>query len=129
MLYNGFADGIDQAIEEAGVLAVEAGCDVLLVCSDLDAAARVRDTLATEAERSPAFQARLRQAKRRADVARRAGVELDRLFVGLLGLDEVAVIAVGTARIVPTRLGLVAIDHLEELLEAKGSDAPARILA
>ena len=32
-----------QAIEEAGVRAIEAGCDLLLVCSELDAAARLRE--------------------------------------------------------------------------------------
>ncbi len=64
------------SIEEAGVLAIEAGCDLLLVCSDLDAAARLRDTLAAEAGRSAAFEARLREARRRADQLRRKIVEL-----------------------------------------------------
>jgi len=58
-------------IEEAGILAVEAGCDLLLVCSDLDAAARLREALATEAERSKGFHARLAQARSRADQLRR----------------------------------------------------------
>ncbi|MBW1761205.1 MAG: beta-N-acetylhexosaminidase [Deltaproteobacteria bacterium] len=59
------------AIEEAGVLAIEAGCDLLLVCSDLEAAARVRETLATEAGRSKPFRARLADARSRADILRR----------------------------------------------------------
>ncbi|MFW2388518.1 MAG: beta-N-acetylhexosaminidase [Polyangiales bacterium] len=60
-----------HAIEEAGLLAIEAGCDLLLVCSDLEAAARLREALATEAGRSPAFAARLREARGRADALRR----------------------------------------------------------
>jgi beta-N-acetylhexosaminidase len=58
------------SIEEAGVLAIEAGCDLLLVCSDLDAAARLRETLATEAGRSERFRARLTKARARADALR-----------------------------------------------------------
>ena len=58
------------SIEEAGVLAIEAGCDILLVCSDLEAAARLRDTLAREAGRSTAFETRLSEARRRADALR-----------------------------------------------------------
>ena len=57
------------SIEEAGVLAIEAGCDLVLVCSDLKAAARVRHALATEADRSPSFHARLNEARSRADAA------------------------------------------------------------
>jgi beta-N-acetylhexosaminidase len=59
------------SIEEAGVLAIEAGCDLLLVCSDLEAAARVRETLATEAGRNIPFRARLTEARSRADALRR----------------------------------------------------------
>lgn len=58
------------SIEEAGVLAIEAGCDLLLVCSDLDAAARLRERLVKEAERSAAFAARLKRARSRADTLR-----------------------------------------------------------
>lgn len=54
-------------IEEAGLLAIEAGCDLLLVCADLEAAARLRDLLAREAERSRGFRARLTEARARAD--------------------------------------------------------------
>jgi len=58
------------SIEEAGVLAIEAGCDLLLVCSDLEAAGRLRETLATEAGRSESFAARLADARSRADALR-----------------------------------------------------------
>ena len=64
------------SIEEAGVLAIEAGCDLLLVCSDLEAAARLRETLATEADRSEPFRARLAEARARANALRRRVVEL-----------------------------------------------------
>jgi len=64
------------SIEEAGVLAIEAGCDLLLVCSDVDAAARLRDTLAIEATRSAAFGDRLSEACRRAEALRRRITEL-----------------------------------------------------
>lgn len=60
-----------HSIEEAGVLAIEAGCDLLLVCSDLEAAARLRETLVAEAERHQAFRARLEEARSRADALRR----------------------------------------------------------
>jgi beta-N-acetylhexosaminidase len=53
------------SIEDAGVLAIEAGCDALLVCSDLEAAGRLRERLATEASRTPAFGARLDAAYER----------------------------------------------------------------
>ena len=62
--------------DEAGVLAVEAGCDLLLVCSDLEAAAKLRETLAKEAEKSEAFAARLRDARTRADALRRSVLDL-----------------------------------------------------
>jgi beta-N-acetylhexosaminidase len=58
------------AIEEAGVLAIAAGCDLLLVCSDLEAAAHLRENLVLEARRSPAFHARLEEARSRADALR-----------------------------------------------------------
>ena len=58
------------AIEDAGVLAIEAGCDLLLVCSELDAAARLRTTLVREAERSQGFRRRLEEATRRANALR-----------------------------------------------------------
>jgi beta-N-acetylhexosaminidase len=52
------------------VLAIEAGCDLLLVCSDVEAAARLRETLAMEASRSERFRARLAEARARADALR-----------------------------------------------------------
>ena len=58
------------SIEEAGVLAIEAGCDLVLVCSDLEATARLRDALAAEADRSTAFRRRLNEARSRADALR-----------------------------------------------------------
>lgn len=64
------------AIEEAGMLAIEAGCDLLLVCSDIEATGRLRDTLAREADRSKTFAARLAQARSRADALRRRVVDL-----------------------------------------------------
>ena len=64
------------SVEESGLLAIEAGCDLLLVCSDLDAAARLRDALATEAGRSKPFFARLAEARAQADALRRRVLEL-----------------------------------------------------
>jgi beta-N-acetylhexosaminidase len=58
------------AIDEAGVLAIQAGCDLLLVCSKIDEAERLRERLVREAEGSPAFRARLDDARRRADALR-----------------------------------------------------------
>jgi beta-N-acetylhexosaminidase len=58
-------------IEEAGILALEAGCDLLLVCSDLEAAARLRDAIAREAARNGPFARRLNEARMRADALRR----------------------------------------------------------
>jgi beta-N-acetylhexosaminidase len=56
---------ISIPIEEAAVLAVTAGCDALLVCSDADLAARAEAGLVREAERSPAFRARCEEAHAR----------------------------------------------------------------
>jgi len=64
------------SIEDAGVLAIEAGCDLLLVCSDLEAAGRLRETLATEATRSQSFRARLTEAVSRACRLRRRILDL-----------------------------------------------------
>ena len=64
------------SIEEAGVLAIEAGCDLLLVCSDVEAAGRLREALATEAGRSQSFGARLNEARSRGDALRRKIVDL-----------------------------------------------------
>jgi beta-N-acetylhexosaminidase len=56
---------------EAAVLAVLAGCDVLLVCSRPDMADEVHAALTREAEASPAFRARCEQAKERSLAMRR----------------------------------------------------------
>lgn len=59
------------SIEEAGVLAIEAGCDLLLVCSDLEGVDRLRERLVKEAQRSAGFNTRLNEARARADALRR----------------------------------------------------------
>lgn len=64
------------SIEEAGMLAIEAGCDALLVCSDIDAAGRLRERLASEASRSKAFDVRLREARDRVERLRRRVLDL-----------------------------------------------------
>lgn len=51
---------------EAAVLAVDAGCDVLLVCSRADLAEEAHDALVREAEKSAAFRARCEGAYARA---------------------------------------------------------------
>ncbi len=63
-------------IEEAGVLAIDAGCDALLVCSDVDATGRLRERLASEASRSKPFESRLREAGNRVDRLRRRVLSL-----------------------------------------------------
>jgi beta-N-acetylhexosaminidase len=78
------------SIEEAGVLAIEAGCDLLLVCSDLEAAARLRETLATEAGRSQPFRARLTEARSRADTLRRRARSLPAALPLQNALDSAA---------------------------------------
>ncbi|MBC7174081.1 MAG: beta-glucosidase family protein, partial [Polyangiaceae bacterium] len=52
-------------ITEAGVRAIEAGCDCLLVCSDVDALLRLRDALVRRAESDAGFAERLRDAAER----------------------------------------------------------------
>jgi len=58
------------SIEEAAVLAVAAGCDLLLVCWSEDKQERALEALVHEAERSPAFLARCEQARERTALAR-----------------------------------------------------------
>ena len=55
----------------AGVAALEAGCDLLLVCSEPDEALALRGALASRAGASAAFEARLREAERRVAALRR----------------------------------------------------------
>jgi beta-N-acetylhexosaminidase len=57
---------------EAAVLAVDAGCDALLVCSDEDAQVAAVDALVARAERDDAFRARCEEACARVDDLRRA---------------------------------------------------------
>ncbi|MCZ6806251.1 MAG: beta-N-acetylhexosaminidase [Deltaproteobacteria bacterium] len=57
-------------IEESGLLAIEAGCDILLICSDLEAAGKLREALAREADRHQAFRDKLEEARSRADALR-----------------------------------------------------------
>jgi beta-N-acetylhexosaminidase len=65
--------GIAEAMapERAGLLAIEAGCDVLLVCHDTALQARVHDALVERAQRDQVFQRRCRQAARRSLALRR----------------------------------------------------------
>jgi beta-N-acetylhexosaminidase len=53
-------------IADAGVAAIDAGCDVLLVCSNVDDCLATHAALVRRAEEDPAFEARLRDAARRA---------------------------------------------------------------
>ncbi|MEM7137263.1 MAG: beta-N-acetylhexosaminidase [Myxococcota bacterium] len=63
-------------VEESGVLAIEAGCDILLVCSDIEAAGRLREALVREAEATPGFAAKLEAACTRADALRKQVTQL-----------------------------------------------------
>ncbi len=58
-------------IEESAVRAIRAGCDALLVCSSEDLQSRVSKALIAEAERDPAFRARVHEAAERGLVIRR----------------------------------------------------------
>jgi len=57
---------------EAAVLAVEAGCDALLVCSDEDAQVAAVDALVARAEHDASFRARCEEASGRVAELRRA---------------------------------------------------------
>jgi beta-N-acetylhexosaminidase len=54
-----------HGIESVACMAVEAGCDVLLVCSRLDWLTRAHAALVERADRDPAFRERLRDAAER----------------------------------------------------------------
>jgi beta-N-acetylhexosaminidase len=60
------------SIEEAAVLAIEAGCDALLVCASRDTQERAVDALTREAEASSGFRARCEEALTAVAKARRA---------------------------------------------------------
>lgn len=55
---------------EAAVGAIEAGCDLLLVCSDVDRALAAHEALVHLAERDPRFAARLAEAAQRSRALR-----------------------------------------------------------
>lgn len=57
---------------DAAVLAVEAGCDALLVCKDEDAQLAAAEALDRRAERDPVFRARCDEAAARLTALRRA---------------------------------------------------------
>ncbi len=76
---------ISLPIAEAAVLAVDAGCDVLLVCARADLADEAHGALVREAEKSAAFERRCKAAANRALAMRRRAVptfadDLDRVF-------------------------------------------------
>jgi beta-N-acetylhexosaminidase len=58
-------------VEESSVLAIAAGCDGLLICTDPDAQERARLALITRARRDAAFATRLRDASERVTRMRR----------------------------------------------------------
>jgi beta-N-acetylhexosaminidase len=60
-----------MSVEDSSVGAIRAGCDVLLVCSDLALAERAHVALVREAERDAGFRTRCLQAARRGLAARR----------------------------------------------------------
>src|SRR5699024_2025648 len=70
-------------VVDAGIKAIEAGCDALLVCSDVSALFELRDALADRADRDTAF------AERLADAASRT-LRLRRTFPVTLSADLAA---------------------------------------
>lgn len=61
-----------HSIAESAILAIEAGCDVLLVCSDTDALFDAREQLAAKARKDVGFSARLNDAAERSLRLRRS---------------------------------------------------------
>lgn len=59
-------------IEDGAVLAIEAGCDALLICSDEDLQDRAHGALVKAAERDVAFRRRCEEASRRVTDLRKA---------------------------------------------------------
>lgn len=89
-------------IEDAAVRAIAAGCDVLLVCSDLALQSRAFDALVREAESSAAFLDRCREAAGRSARVRALApprIERDparlRAILGSLASSELARRAAG----------------------------------
>jgi beta-N-acetylhexosaminidase len=62
---------LSQDVESTSVEAIEAGCDMLLVCADEAKAARAHEALVRRAEASAAFRARCEEAVGRSLAARR----------------------------------------------------------
>lgn len=54
-----------HSVESLAVGAIRAGCDALLVCSDLERLARAHEALRAEADTDPTFRARLTEAAER----------------------------------------------------------------
>jgi beta-N-acetylhexosaminidase len=65
------AVSVGWGVVEAALSAIDAGCDTLLVCSDLDALAATRAALEKRADEDPAFGARLMNAAKRSIAVRR----------------------------------------------------------
>lgn len=59
------------AIEESAIKAVKAGCDALLVCSSPELQTRAHRALVTQADKDPAFRARVLEAVERGLLGRR----------------------------------------------------------
>jgi len=66
---NAIADG--WGVVAGAVAAIDAGCDLLLICSRLDLVWEARDAIAAKAEAEPAFRARLEDATARVRTLRR----------------------------------------------------------
>lgn len=75
---------------ESGVLAIEAGCDALLVCRDVDAAFATRRALAVRYDADPGFAARLDEAASRVDALRALAAR--RASEALEGAPELATV-------------------------------------
>lgn len=79
------------AVAESAILAIEAGCDVVLVCSDTDALFEAREALAAKARQDPVFLERLNDAAERSLRLRRsappAPTNLEGAFDGSAALE------------------------------------------
>lgn len=58
-------------IPDAACLAIEAGCDAVLICSDVTALEQATEALTHKADRAPTFAARLREAAKRFNALKR----------------------------------------------------------